>query len=67
MVLTETERIKFAEWCEMQADSNEGIARQAGKIGMPEPLLRMLDAETQAMRVVANKLRNTESQEIKGA
>jgi hypothetical protein len=64
MLLTDSERQKFADYLEVDADSSDGIARQAEKIPGMSELVRKLRAEAAACRIVAAKLKSIESQSV---
>lgn len=65
-MLTEAERVKFADYLELEADSNEQLAAEMGKTpsGLIEALAKKYRMEAAAMRLVANRLRATESQAV---
>lgn len=67
MILTDEERRKFAEYCEVQVQSAKAIVSQMEKLGsLPEALVRIQRANMQAYAIVARDLRNMESQTIGG-
>jgi hypothetical protein len=62
--LTDAERQRFADWCEQEARSTDQLLQAAQKINFA-PALKMLKAEAMAYVVIAKKLRNTETMELK--
>jgi hypothetical protein len=64
--LTDQERQRFADWLEMEADSNEGLAAQMDKIAGPMmgEVSKRQRIEAAAMRLIAKRLRSTESMSI---
>jgi hypothetical protein len=67
LLLSDAERERFAAYLERDAVSSEGIAEQMQKLGGPviEPLRQQVLAEAAACRIIAKKLRSTESQRVK--
>jgi hypothetical protein len=61
IMLSDSERNRFAAWCRQQAESNEGIAEQLKRLGTHGEILadRQL-VEATALTLVAEKLEHTE-------
>lgn len=64
MILTQEERDKFATYLEEDAASNDGLIVQATKVGGMEPLIQKLKIEAASARIIARKLRTTESMSL---
>lgn len=60
-MLTEEERNRFAAYLEQDAASTDGIIEQVKKLGNMEPMVRKLITESAAFKIVAAKLRSTET------
>jgi hypothetical protein len=61
LLLTPEERDRFVGWLEREADSTEVIVRQMAQIKVPEVVIRNFQIEVAACRLIARKLRRTES------
>jgi len=59
--LTAEERDRFAAYLEQEAATDEGLAVQMRKIKAPQPLINKYQAESTAARIIAAKLRATQS------
>ena len=58
LLLTDIERLRFAEYLERDAASTDGIIEQMQRLGGPfEGLIREHKAEAAAQRIVAQMLR----------
>ena len=65
MLLTNDERQKFAQWLEILAASNKGIAEQAKALGpVGEIIAKRELIEAAAAILIADKLRATETVSI---
>lgn len=68
MFLTEEEKRRFVEYLEQDATSNELLATQMEKSGVPIPeLLARFRNEAKAARIIIKSLLARESMTIKGA
>lgn len=66
MLLTDAERLKFADYLEMDAESSEKVAIQFEKLGGP-PMVMLAKQErtiAAASRLIAKRLRSVESMSI---
>ena len=66
MILTAGEREKFAIYLEQRAWDQEKLAEQLRMISNGEIMARRYHREAEAMRIVAEMLRRTETVEVKG-
>ena len=64
--LTDDDRRRFASWLEENARTNIALAEQMQKIGVPDVAIRKYRADAAAMTIVANILRSTEADEVRG-
>lgn len=68
LILTTTERYRFAQWCEMYAHSTELVMSQQEKLALPPAILEALGkkhkAEIAACRIVHRLLTEVEEQSI---
>lgn len=65
LLLTDSERERFAAWLEREAASSNGIAEQAEKLGPAmAPLIARERAESAAALLIARKLRATVTDSI---
>lgn len=67
MLLTDQERARFVAYLESDASDSEGMAEQMGKFGGPpqQALAKKLRMEAAACKIVAAKLKATESMEVR--
>lgn len=61
ITLTQEERDKFAQYLEESAASTLGLVDQMKKIAAPDALIKNYSAEMMAARIIAAKLRATET------
>ncbi len=68
MTLTDSERVKFADYLDACAGDSEGIARQMESLPGPmmEALVKRERAMVAAYRIVAARLRDAESMKVGG-
>lgn len=65
MILTEEERNKFASYLEQDAKDGDAIEQQMANLGdYTDPIRKQIRVESMAARVIAKKLRSTESMEV---
>lgn len=66
MLLSDEELARFADWLELQAESNDQIAAQMEQVAGPAmaAVAKFNRTEAAAMRVVLKRLRSTESMTI---
>jgi len=64
IVLTEQERARFAAYLDQEAATSEGLAEQAAKLRMYEPLVERLRGEALAYRRIAQVLRSWEKERL---
>ncbi len=64
MILTNEERLRFAEYLERDAESSRLLIEQMVKQGLPDFMQQRLKIERAAATVIAQKLRNCESQKL---
>jgi len=61
VILTDEERRRFVDYLEDDATSTDGIVQQMESIHTPAFIVQKFKAEAIAMRMVAAKLRTTET------
>jgi hypothetical protein len=61
LLLTDAERLRFAEWLEHEAATAKSLIEQMEKLDVPAPLIMREKAEAGASLLIARKLRATES------
>jgi hypothetical protein len=63
LLLSDAERVRFADWLEWEADQSDGMAAQMDKLndGMMRHLAKVHRTEAAAMRLILKRLRDTES------
>jgi hypothetical protein len=65
--LSAQERDRFATWLEQEAESDDAMATQLGKLpGNYEAMRSKWNAEALAARVIARKLRSIETETLRG-
>ena len=60
LLLTPTERNRFASWLEHEARIDEAMAKQMDKINVPEAAIKKYLVEATAAIIIAAKLRSIE-------
>lgn len=60
-LLTDAERNRFATWLEQEAMQGDAMAKQMEGMNMPKELITRERNEALAAKIIANKLRSTES------
>jgi hypothetical protein len=60
LLLSDTERIRFVEWLEFQAENEKGMLKQLEKLDSFAPMIDHMKNRTMAYLIVAADLRNTE-------
>jgi len=65
MSLTAEEREKFAAYLEQNARDTEKLVQQLLNLPAGRQMATRYEKEAEASRIIADKLRNTQSQEIK--
>ena len=65
LLLTDEERMRFADWLELEARTATGLIEQLEKLGQyAAPLVAREKAEAAAARLIAAKLRGIQSMSI---
>lgn len=64
-LLSDAERERFASWLEFEAESCEKMADGLATIGAPEAFIKKERAEAMAAKVIAQKLRSTETMTVR--
>ena len=64
LLLTEAERIRFAEWLELQAETAKGMAHQMEKMSIMPAMIELEKRRIAAYLLVASGLRNTETMTV---
>jgi len=60
LFLSQSERTKFADWCEKEAKSTDGLIQQMEKINIPQEVIKRKRIEVIACLTIANLLRSIE-------
>jgi len=60
LLLSQDERNRFADWCEMEASSNDGIIQQMEKMNIHQNIIKSRKSEVVAYLIVAGILRRIE-------
>ncbi len=60
LLLSKEERTKFADWCEMEAKSSDGIIGQMEKLKVPVEVIKRERNIVMACIIVANLIRKIE-------
>lgn len=61
LLLSEQERERFAAWLEQEAATSEAVVEQMSKLTVPQAFVDKERAEANAARIIARRLRATES------
>ncbi len=64
LLLTEEERIRFAEYLEREAASDEAMIKQMESIGAPKEMIKRYRTQMVASGIVAARLRSIEDMSI---
>lgn len=67
MLLSNEDRVKFAQWCEQEAHSNKIIIEQMEKMKLPDAMIKPKRIEVMAVSVVHKMLTSGEQQTIGGS
>lgn len=62
--LTKEERVRFADWLDWEAHTDEGLIEQMLGIKVPEAVIKNRRTEVLAHRIVSAKLRSIQEESI---